>query len=407
MQRNTGLTTRRFTACAIYTRQSASSNDDLSSCEIQYRACAAYVQSMRELGWLLVAERFDDDGYSGATLDRPALARLRELVARRQIGIVVVYRMDRLARSLIRSASLLEEFREHDVQLVIVTAPELGDAAGDRLMLNILGSFAEFEREMIASRIAESRARLKARGQRIAGAVPFGYATDLRTKQLVPLPEEAEIVKWMFSQSAAGHVPADIAEQANEKGSKTKVKAEGRYIPKFGGNPWTARQVLATLRNPVYTGGFRSGAGTRPGCHEPLITRELFERVGLQLDSRRTRASDAVSYGDIWPLKGLILCAVCDRPMTPHTVRHGRITYCYYRCRSTAGGRKPCRGQVSAGQIEAAVCRKIPLPKPVDGRNYINLREIPEYVEKLSYDHRTKNIRLLLKPQSEPPEESQ
>ena len=169
MQRKTGLTTRRFTACAIYTRQSASSNDDLSSCEIQYRACAAYIQSMRELGWLLIAERFDDDGYSGATLDRPALTRLREMVAPRQVDTVVIYRMDRLARSLIKSASLLEELRSHGVRLVIVTAPELGDAAGDNLMLNILASFAEFEREMIASRIAESRTRLKARGQRIAG----------------------------------------------------------------------------------------------------------------------------------------------------------------------------------------------------------------------------------------------
>lgn len=407
MQQKTGLTTRRFTRCAIYTRQSASSNDDLSSCEIQYQSCAAYVYSMREIGWLLVAERFDDDGYSGATLDRPALARLRELVARRAVDAVVIYRMDRLARSLIRSASLLEELRHHGVRLVIVTAPELGDAAGDNLMFNILASFAEFEREMIASRIAESRTRLKARGRRIAGAVPFGYATDVRTKQLVPLQDEAEIVKWMFSQAAVGQVPADIAEEANDKGSKTKVKTEGRYISKFGGNPWTARQVLATLRNPVYTGGFRSGTGTRPGCHEPLVTRELFDAVGLQLDSRRTRASDSISYGDIWPLKGLILCAVCDRPMTPHTVRHGHITYCYYRCRSTAGGRKPCRGQVSAGQIEAAVCRQLLLPKPVDGRDRIDLREIPEFVEKLSYDHRTKNINVLLKPQPEPSDETQ
>ena len=407
MQRKTGPTTRQFTACAIYTRQSASSNDDLSSCDIQYLACAAYVQSMRDLGWLLVAERFDDDGYSGATLDRPALERLRELVARRQIGAVVVYRMDRLARSLVKSATLLEEFRAHDVRLVIVTAPELGDAAGDNLMLNILASFAEFEREMIASRIAESRTRLKARGRRIAGAVPFGYTADVRTKQLVPPQEEAETVKWMFSQAAAGQVPADIAEQANEKGSKTKVKTEGRYIPKFGGNPWTSRQVLATLRNPVYAGGFRSASGTRPGCHEPLITRELFDAVGGQLDSRRTRTPDAISYGNIRPLKGLILCAVCDRPMTPHTVRHGHITYCYYRCRSTAGGRKPCRGQVAAGQIEGAVCREILLSKAVDRRDRIDLREIPEFVEKLSYDHRTKNIKLLLKPQSELSEETQ
>jgi site-specific DNA recombinase len=159
----------------------------------------------------LIEERFDDDGLSGATLDRPALQRLLALVRNDEVDTIVVYRLDRLARSLLACANLLQELREHGVGLAIVTAPELGYAAQDSFMLNLLASFAEFEREMIAARIAESRARRKARGRRIAGAVPFGYEADRRTKQLVLNEEEAAITRWIFERAAASDTPASIA----------------------------------------------------------------------------------------------------------------------------------------------------------------------------------------------------
>ena len=334
----------------------------------------------------------------GATLDRPALTRLRDLVRKREVDAVVIHRMDRLARSLLGSATLLEELRRHSVRLVIVTAPEPGYGAEDNFMLNILASFAEFERDMIASRIAESRTRLRARGRRLGGAVPFGYVTDIHTKQLVLLEAAAEIVKWMFAQAAAGQVPAKIAEEANGNGWRTKVKFERRTTKTFGGNLWTSRLVLATLHSPVYTGMFPEGKGARAGCHEPIIGRELFETVGLQLDSRKTRVAGKVSYGNVWPLKGLPRCAICERSMTPHTVRHGNKVYRYYRCRSTAGGWKPCGGQVAAGPIEDAICRQIPLPKPVRWHKYIEPEAIPEFIHKLSYDHRTETITMSFTP---------
>ena len=220
------------------------------------------------------------------------------------------------------------------------------------------------------------------------------------------LEAEAEIVKWMFAQAAAGKVPAKIAEESNSKGWRTKVKLGRRTTKTFGGNLWTSRQVLATLRNPVYTGMFPEGKGTRAGCHEPIVARELFETVGLQLDSRKTRLAGKVSYGNVWPLKGLIRCTVCDRSMTPHTVRHGNKVYRYYRCRSTAGGWKPCGGQVAAGHIEDAICRQIPLSKPVRWHKYIEPEAIPEFIHKLSYDHRTETIAMVLKPRPEPSEET-
>lgn len=298
---------RRPVRCAIYTRQSVGSSDGLSSCEVQYEACSLYLQSQRVHGWTLLTERFDDDGYSGATLDRPALNRLLKLV----LGGVAKLR------------------RGYDTSV--------------SFMLNIMASFAEFERELIADRIAESRARLKARHLRFAGGVPFGYDSNRRTRQLVPNEEERAVVGWMFAEAAAGNKPSQIAEEANSRGYHTKV-TNGRR-----GGPWTARQIVATLRNPVHVGMLRDGDGIRPSSHDPIISYELFEAVAKALDDRRTRRVRGSRYGAMWPLKGRIDCGSCGRPLTPHSTRRGNTVYRYYRCRATAGGRPPCGYQVAAG----------------------------------------------------------
>lgn len=133
----------RLVRCAIYTRQSVSSDDGLSSCQVQFEPCESFVRSQRSVGWLLLPEQFDDDGYSGATADRPALQRLLALVRARKVDQVVIHRLDRLSRSMRGCASLLEEFRKFGVGLVIVTAQELGHNAHDGFLLNILASFAD------------------------------------------------------------------------------------------------------------------------------------------------------------------------------------------------------------------------------------------------------------------------
>jgi site-specific DNA recombinase len=311
---------RTLIRCAIYTRQSVSSDDGLSSCQVQFEACEAFVRSQAK-GWVLLEERFEDDGYSGATVNRPGLQKLLTLAREREIDRVVLYRLDRLSRSLLGCASLLQEFRECDVGLVIVTAPELGHAAQDGFMLNILATFAEFERELIASRIADARARLKARGLRIAGAVPIGYDVDPRTKQFIRNASESAIVTWMFDEAGAGKTPAEIANRANGRGWCTKERHALGRTGKRGGNQWTARQVIATLRNPVYLGLFRDKESLRIGHHEPIVTPELFAAVAAQLKLRRTR-TPGKRYEIDWPLKGRITCAICGRPMSPHTIRY-------------------------------------------------------------------------------------
>jgi len=185
---------------AIYTRQSA--NDDgkvLSSCEAQFGICEDFVNGCADPTWRWIGERLDDVGFTGADTNRPALQRLLRLVREGRIDKVVVYGLDRLTRSL------------------RVTSPELGSAATDALLLNLMALFAQFEREMIRARLADTRAALKRHGCRLAGRVPYGYNVDSRTKQFVVNAGEAGRVREMFQMAADGMLPREIA-AARRKG---------------------------------------------------------------------------------------------------------------------------------------------------------------------------------------------
>jgi site-specific DNA recombinase len=309
--------------CAVYTRQSVEPHTELSSCQVQFDLCQAYVQSQRSLGYVVVEEHFDDEGYSGATLDRPAFQQLLVLIRSGGIDRLVIYRLDRLSRNLRHFITLFEELLEHGVTLDVVTSPELGVAALDKLMLNVLASFAEFERDLAASRIAEARDHLKAHGRRIAGAVPFGYAADRHTKQLVVCDEEAQAVVRMFRWAESGVTPSAIAGYANALRWTTG-----------GGNSWTARQVLAILRNHVYAGLVTHDSRLRQGCHPALIDREAYDDVQRLISGRRTgaRRKQSSGAGITWILRGLLRCGGCGRLMSTHTVRSGPAIHGYYRC---------------------------------------------------------------------------
>jgi site-specific DNA recombinase len=334
----------------------------------------------------LIAERFDDEGYSGTTLERPAFQRLLDLIRSGGIDRLVIYRLDRLSRNLRHFIRLFEELLDHGVSLDVVTSPELGVAALDKLMLSVLASFAEFERDLAASRIAEGRAHLKAHGRRIAGAVPFGYAADRHTKQLVVCDEEAGAVVRMFRWAEAGVTPSVIASYANAL----------RWIT-GGGNPWTARQVLAILGNHVYAGLVMHGSRLREGCHAALIDREVYHRVQNLIAGRRTgvprrRASGA---GITWILRGLLRCGGCGRLMSTHTVRSGPVIHGYYRCRSTSGSREACKGvMISAYEIETAVLSEIGAgPKLTSKEQQAAVREA---VRAAVYDAPSGNVKIEL-----------
>lgn len=346
--------------CAIYTRLSRESNQEFSSCEAQFDACRAFIRARRGDGWTPTRRRYDDQGLSGDTLDRPALNQLREDIAAGKVDRVVVHRLDRVSRTVADFLELLKEFRSRGISLSIATMPELSGSAGDELILNLLSSFAEFEREIIGDRLADARRSLKRRGMRVAEAIPYGYTTDPHTKQLVIEPTEADHVRQMFQLAAAGKTPREIAVLANANGWRTKRRRSRKSEAILAGGPWTARQVLATLENRSYLGEIRDGEQNRPGKHPAIVEPSVFEQVRQQVIGRRSSKAVRRKRSAGRPLQGILWCGQCNRLMSPATSPYRNLRYQYYRCRSNAGGRPPCEGvSLPAHEIERFVVEQL------------------------------------------------
>ena len=334
---------------AIYTRQSTatSAGKELSSCEVQFEICRDFMQGYGNSA-VWIGERLDDLDETGADLKRPAFWRLLGLIVGHQIDAVVIYRLDRLTRSLRDGVTIFDKLHSNNVKLFIVTAPEIGAAATDRFVLNLMASFAEFEREMIGSRIAETRAYLRQHGRRLAGKVPYGYNADPHSKQLIINGTEAQHVAEMFGMAAEGTLPRDIAAKANACGWRTKQYITHRTGRESGGGLWTPRQVLTLLSNPVYIGRFSYKGETRLGTHPAIVSETLFKQVQSQVAARRNLGGKGTATNKrqpmFWSLRGKVLCPGCGRPMSTHIHQKGNICFRHYRCRSFAGGRPPCKG---------------------------------------------------------------
>ncbi len=342
----------KIVRCAIYTRQSvvgAGGDPAVGSCAVQRDLCFDFVRSMAWRGWYPMAERFDDEGESGASIDRPALDALVARVEAGAVGRVIVYRLDRLTRKLSDWARLAALFEHFDVGLTVVAGgvhAEGGSLA--RMQLNMLAVFAELERDMIAERLADARAARKARGERSAGQLPLGYASDPATKQLVVVEAEADVVRWFFDEAAKGLRTSEILSRARSLGLHGK-RSEPRA--------WASRGVLRMLRNPVYAGRRPDG---QPAMHEPIVAPELFDRVQSVITARRTRhpttRAKTDPRTDPFFLRGLLVCERCGKKMTTstsarRTKRRSAKAPRYYRCRTQRCG----GGQVAAGEVETEV----------------------------------------------------
>jgi len=336
-----------ITCYAIYTRQSLDKGDEFSSCEAQFVTCRDFAGKPGEPWLHWIGERFDDEGRSGATLDRPAMCRLRQVIKKGGIHRLYAVALDRLSRNVKDALTLLDELDRAQVELRLVHESETIPGAQNRFLRNILAAFAEFERDLTATRIAETRAYLKSHGRRLAGPVPYGYNAHPVTRQLVPNPKEARHVRLIFRRAAEGQTPAHIAQRVNHLGSRTKQWVARRSGRVRGGGRWTARLVMALLRNPVYRGGFANGKGTRAGTHPAIVTDEVFGAAQAALDRRRTGRTGQRQRHQ-FPLRGKIVCPKCRRQLGTYMITrrlgHTTVGYRYYRCRSSAGGRPPCRG---------------------------------------------------------------
>jgi site-specific DNA recombinase len=345
--------------CAVYTRKSTEHNLDLAfnSLDAQREACEAYIKSQTHEGWRLVRSRYDDGGLSGASLDRPALQQLLDDVRDGKIDVIVVYKVDRLTRSLADFAKLVELFDQHSVSFVSVTQSFNTTSSMGRLTLNVLLSFAQFEREVIGERVRDKIAASKRKGLWVGGPVPLGYATV--NKKLIVLPEEAETVRTMFRlYLECGSVGALAEELARRKiMSKVQRFANGRTR---GGGPYSVGALAHFLKNRFYVGEVVYRGETHAGEHEPIVDRAIFDAIQARLAenvrARRIRLNDspAILTGRIFDDR--------DNRMTPSHSNKDGVRYRYYVSHVLLQRRKKDAGSVArvpAAQLERLIVEAV------------------------------------------------
>ena len=337
------------TRCAVYTRKSTDEGleKEFNSLDAQRESCEAFVTSQRSEGWLLVPDRYDDGGVSGGTLERPALQRLLGDIEAGRVDVIVVYKIDRLSRSLMHFAKLVEVFDANNVTFVSVTQSFNTTTSMGRLTLNILLSFAQFEREVIGERIRDKVAASKARGMWMGGSLPLGY--DVRNRNLVVNEAEAVRARRVFE----GFV---------ETGSVTTLlpvlRAEG-VLTKTG-RPFDKGAIYKLLNNRTLVGEVAHKDNIYPGEHAAVVPRALWDEVHEMMQaSPRTRANQNRRQSPAL-LRGLIF-GPDGRALSPsHTRKKGRL-YCYYVSQAVLKGTDDggTVRRVSASEIEGAVMDQV------------------------------------------------
>lgn len=329
--------------CAIYTRKSSEEGleQDFNSLDAQREACAAFVKSQASEGWKLLPEHYDDGGLSGGTLERPALQRLLADVKAGHIDIIVVYKVDRLTRSLLDFARLVETFDASGTSFVSVTQSFNTTTSMGRLTLNMLLSFAQFEREVTAERIRDKIAASKAKGMWMGGTPPLGYKPDGRSLAIVE--EQAALIRDIFARYRTVGAVRQVAEALDAEGIRTprRVNGKGRA---YGGCVFTRGQIYAILKNPIYAGDITHRGKVYPGQHEAIIPRDEWEAVQQQLadhvkGERRTReANTSLLAGLLCDPEGEPLVPVHANKSVKDTNEGGRKRYCYYVRKSDQHG---------------------------------------------------------------------
>lgn len=345
--------------CAIYTRKSTEEglDQDFNSLQAQREACEAYIASQRHEGWSLLPATYDDGGFSGGSLERPGLRELLADVDAGRVDVVVVYKVDRLTRSLTDFAKIVERFDRRAVSFVSVTQAFNTTTSMGRLTLNVLLSFAQFEREVGAERVRDKVAASRRKGIWMGGAVPLGYTAQDR--KLVIVPEEAATVRLIFELYLEHGSTTCLLAELKRRNIRTarRVSLRGRVT---GGVAFGPGALHYLLKNRTYVGDVVHKGEIYAGEHEAILDRTLFEAVQRKLASQapgrsgRPSASPSLLVGRIYDSNG--------NRMSPANVNKQGVRYRYYVSRALAEGRKPEAGnpaRVPAPEIEAAVVEAI------------------------------------------------
>lgn len=349
--------------CAIYTRKSSEEGLDqaFNSLHAQREACEAYVLSQAGEGWAALPTLYDDGGISGGTMERPALKRLLSDVDRGLIDVIVVYKVDRLTRSLADFAKIVERLDAKSVSFVSVTQAFNTTNSMGRLTLNVLLSFAQFEREVTGERIRDKITASKKKGMWMGGALPLGYdyPVDATTRALVVNPQEAFEVRRLFERYSALKSVHELVRELNDAGALTAVKTF-RNGKTRGGAAWSRGALFHLLRNRIYVGEIVHRDETYAGAHPAIIDRELFDHVQRLLDENTAHRQARPLRPDGAPLTGKI-CDADGVAMTP-AIAYGKLgrKYRYYVSQPLQVGRgKALVGdavrRVASGAIEGLV----------------------------------------------------
>jgi len=344
---------------AVYTRKSTDEGleQEFNTLDAQRQAVEAYIQSQRGEGWIALPQQYDDGGYTGANVNRPAFQRLLADIEAGKVDAVCVYKIDRLSRSLLDFARIIEFFEKHGVPFTAVTQQFSTANAMGKLTLNILMSFAEFERQVIAERTADKMSASRRNGLWMGGQPVFGY--DIENKQLVVNDEEAARVRQIFRLFIETGLMVATVIEVNRKGWTTKTwTTKGGEVRE--GKPFDRVSLRRLLTNPVYRGKVRSGDEVFDGVHEAIIDATTWDAAQALLQSHEGNGN-GVRYSDSALLKGLVKCGVCGASYSPHSAKNGNRRYRYYVCGTAQKqGAAACpKSRVAADELESFVVEKV------------------------------------------------
>ena len=347
--------------CAVYCRVSSDErlDQEFNSIDAQKEAGHAYIASQRAEGWIPVADDYDDPGYSGGNTDRPALKRLLADIERGLIDIVVVYKIDRLTRSLADFAKMVDVFDQHDVSFSAVTQQINSATSMGRLMLNVLLSFAQFEREVTSERIRDKIAAAKRKGMWMGGVPSIGY--DVVNRQLVVNDAEAAVVRRIFEEMLTIGSPTQIAANLTAEGITTKAwtTQEGQTR---SGTRIDKKYLHKLLRNRIYLGELSHKGNWYPGAHPPIIDRALWDKVHAVLakDSHARSVETKIRSRTDALLRGLLYAPSGERMYPTYSSKRGH-KYHYYVSKSESRFGAPGKSfaRLPAPEIEAAVVAQI------------------------------------------------
>ncbi|MEQ1717288.1 MAG: recombinase family protein [Hyphomicrobium sp.] len=351
---------RRVVRCAIYTRKSSEDGleQDFNSLDAQREACAAYIASQKHEGWKAVAQTYDDGGFSGGSMQRPGLAQLMSDIKARRVDVIVVYKVDRLTRSLADFAKIVDILDAHQASFVSVTQQFNTTTSMGRLTLNVLLSFAQFEREIASERIRDKIKASRQKGMWMGGTVPLGY--EVRNRALVIKPAEAEIVRMIFQRYLDLGSVYTLADELSRSG----IRSPHRFSQSghaSGNRPITRGNLYLMLTNQAYIGMAVHKGTPYPGLHQPIIGRAQWDLVQQMLTDHRVERRNGTCAVEPSLLAGMIFDDAGQRLTPSHAVKSGR-RYRYYVSRALitkqTGGLDngaSTRWRIPAIEIESAV----------------------------------------------------